>query len=256
MSSTPFHGMRFVVTRPLERGAELGERLKNLGATTIIAPVITVEPIGEDLITRLHNELNNYDLVVFTSVNGVMRVLTPEMTRHWPATLKIAAIGPATTEDVRRRGIPVSTFNDGVTSADLVKTLGDLRGKRVLLPQGDRADKAFAKGLEQAGAVVTPMTVYRTVENELDPDILAELEKGWHVVIFHSPSAVRAFEKVATQRGPCVCVGPTTAAAADVAGFGPVTVAKRPTTDGVLLALKQAIAPILAAMAAEAENAE
>lgn len=256
MSSTPFHTMRLVVTRPLERGADLGERLRNLGATVIIAPVIVIEPMGEDLLSKLAGELNSYDLVVFTSVNGVARVLTPEMTRHWPGSLKVAAVGPATTEDVRRRGIPVNTLNEGVTSADLAKSLGDLRGKRVLLPQGDKADKQFARSLEQAGATVTAITVYRTVETQLDPEIIAELERGVHVTIFHSPSAVRAFEKLTSQRGAAVCVGPTTAAAADVAGFEPVLVAKRPTTDGVLLALKQAVAPILAAAEAAAENAE
>src|SRR5215218_6806267 len=71
-AARPLAGRRVVITRAREQSKGLAERLLSLGAGVVECPAISIAPVldyaqMDDAIAHL----NEYDWVIFTSVNGV-----------------------------------------------------------------------------------------------------------------------------------------------------------------------------------------
>ena len=62
----PLHGVTVAVTRAREQASRLAERLRGLGADVVVAPVIRTDTLPGPV-----PELDGYDLICFTSPNGV-----------------------------------------------------------------------------------------------------------------------------------------------------------------------------------------
>ncbi|HDH96540.1 MAG TPA: uroporphyrinogen-III C-methyltransferase, partial [Proteobacteria bacterium] len=106
----PLWRKRVVITRPRKQAAELATLLELLGADAILSPSIAVEPLDDyGDVDREIRALQNYDLLVFTSVNGVEhfmgRVFELGYDSRLLANAEVAAIGKATAEALRRFGI-------------------------------------------------------------------------------------------------------------------------------------------------------
>ncbi len=107
----PLAGQRVVVTRARKQASTLSEHLASLGADVVELPVIEFATIEFEA-----KQWNDYDWVIFTSANGVEAFFSRVAAVKGP---KLAAVGPATAEALRSRGL----------EPDLVP--GDLcRGKR------------------------------------------------------------------------------------------------------------------------------
>ena len=237
-------GTRVVLTRPVERSGELLDRLHQLGATVISAPMIAIEPVNDEAIAEFDAEIMEYDLVVFTSANAVKRVLTPQVVADWPAHLQVAVVGPATAAAVAAAGIAPRVVSSGVTGVDLVQSLTGIVGQRVFLPRGDRSDFGVERLLEDADADVKSVVVYRTLDAAPAGEAMADLKRGMDACIFYSPSALRSFSalELDTAAVPFICVGPTTAAEAATLGHAKTFVARDTTVDAIIECLQQALA--------------
>ncbi|MDH3604314.1 MAG: uroporphyrinogen-III synthase, partial [Candidatus Tectomicrobia bacterium] len=106
-------GKRVLITRAREQASDLEHRLQALGAIPLVFPTIQIVP-PTDQYAALDNalqQLPSFDWAVFTSVNGVMHVwhrldaLGLESDAFAP--LRLAAIGPATTEALIAHGLDV-----------------------------------------------------------------------------------------------------------------------------------------------------
>src|ERR1700741_1981978 len=159
-ASKPLAGERVLITRAKDQAGSLADELEGLGASVSEIPVIEIRPppsyVGLD--ATLAN-IANYDWLILTSVNGVdalfarMRTLGlgPETLLH----LNIAAIGPATREQIEEHGLPVDVVPEKYVAESVVEALRDqISGKRVLLVRAKVARDVIPEELRKFGARV------------------------------------------------------------------------------------------------------
>ncbi len=239
-------GKRIVITRPRDKAQELCQDLEARGALPILLPTIGIEPIEDNArLDRAIAEITTYDWIIFTSANGVVafwqRLVKAGITSASLDTLSIAAIGPATASSLRARGFKVRCMPEEFVAERILGTIGDVRGKRILLPRADIARKAVVKELEAAGALVDDIAVYRTVPANLDAAALAEVRTGVDVVTFTSSSTVKNFHGMfggAPAGALIACIGPITARTATELGYHVDVLSEDYTTDGLIRALE------------------
>jgi len=196
--------MRVLVTRE-----ELVARVEALGHGAVLCELIRVEPLGDDPV-----DASAYDWLVVTSRNGAH-----ELARRGVAANRIAAIGPATAEALRSRGLQV----------DLVAATHTQEGLREELPEG-KLLLAAAEGARQDVLDADFLPLYRTVE--LHPEA-PEAD----VALLMSGSAARALAATGA-RIPVVAIGPQTAAESRAVGLYVVAVAATHDLDGLVEALR------------------
>jgi uroporphyrinogen-III synthase len=252
---------RILVTRPRAQADLFVEGLRAAGFEPIYFPVIEIRPIDDNIaLNRALSKLNCYDWVVFTSVNAVDIVFekmqfTTEHTKDTEkkekssvnsvfSVVKVAAIGPKTSEALKARGVTPDFVPDEYVAESILPGLGDLRGKWVLLPRAEIARKALPEAINKAGGIAHEISVYRTLPVQPDAAGLAALKAGLDVVTLTSPSTVQNFIAIAKQNGldplnlpkdPLfACIGPITEQAAREEGLANIVVAKEYTTEGLI----------------------
>ena len=152
------------------------------------------------LSTGAATNLGGYDTVIFTSVNGVERFMERLFevggdSRSF-AGVRICAIGPATSESVRKYGLRVDIIPESYVAESVVEALkadGDLSGKKVLLPRAEVARSVIPDALGEVGAAVDVVPVYTTVVEspENTVEVRGMLERGEiDVLTFTSSSTV------------------------------------------------------------------
>jgi hydroxymethylbilane synthase len=244
----PLHGRRIVVTRPAHQAQELCDRLRQSGAHPIAIPAIAIQPIaGNRALDEAIAVLHQYDWLIFTSANGVAvfwQQLAARQQFFTGETLRVAAVGPVTAAALVERGIQPAVVPESFTGDALATSLGDLRGRRVLLAQGLAARPNVAESLAAQGAIVTALPIYDTIPAEPDEVALAELAAGVEAVTFASGSAARFFAQAIAGRFPTLlaetviaCIGPSTAEVVRELGFRPAVVAEEHTAEGLTAAL-------------------
>lgn len=201
----PLFGRSVVVTRAREQASGLAARLAALGAEVIQCPTIEIRPLDDYApLDAALARLPGYDWLVFTSVNGVrhawerLRALGKDSRAL--GGVQVAAIGPATADALRRRGIepdflPARYVAEGVLEGLLAREGGQMAGRRFLLPRAARARDVLPDALRRAGAVVDVLPAYETVPAQGNRDaVLRRLEAGaLSCVTFGSSSTVENF---------------------------------------------------------------
>jgi uroporphyrinogen III methyltransferase / synthase len=225
-------GVRIVLTRAPEQSRELAARLTRMGATVVLLPAVRfADPADTAPLDRAIRSVSEFDWLLFTSANAV-RFFAQRCARlgfeprKSPRALHIAAVGPATAAAAAREGFAVERVATEFRGAGLARALGaELRGQRVLLPRSDRAGSELPTALRQAGAEVSEVVAYCTVETGSESiGVLSELRSGTvQAICFFSPSAVHSVLRqlgVRPLRGVAVAaIGPVTAAAIRRAGW-------------------------------------
>jgi uroporphyrinogen III methyltransferase/synthase len=238
-------GRTVVVTRPREQAAPFAALLERHGARVVVFPTIVTRPADPAALDRAIAALETYAWVVFPSANAVrfVRDRLAAAGRHgMPAGVRVAAVGSATAALLEQHGIRVDAVPEEFVGTAVPPALGDLRGRRVLLPRADIGRAETVAALEAAGARVEAVTVYHTVPAEPDPAGLAALERGVDAVTFTSPSTFTNFRQLLGDRAAALLgraviasIGPVTSAAIRDAGL-PVHVEPAEHTTAALAA--------------------
>lgn len=234
---------RILVTRPRAQADSFVEGLRTAGFEAIYFPVIEIRSIEDNSeLDQALVQINKYDWVVFTSVNGVEVVF--DRLEKYSSLPPIAAIGPKTAEALKARGVTPDFVPEEYVAEAILPGLGNLRGKWVLLPRAEIARKALPQAIANAGGIAHEIAVYKTLPAQPDPEGLAALKAGVDVVTLTSPSTVQNFVAIAKQKGlnpfnlannPLfACIGPITEQAAREEGLIKLVVAKEYTTDGLI----------------------
>jgi len=230
----PLSGKRLVVTRAAKQASGIASRLTALGAEVIETPMIETR----DVVLSGWENLANFDLLAFTSVNGVesffKQLLASGNDIRILAGKKIASVGKITEKKLLEYGIRCDYVPEDHTGEGLGKLLaekvsaGELNGSRVLLLQGNLADDTLPKLLPQSSRWV----VYETVPVTALPEWKREAVAGADAVVFASTSAVENFVKAlaggnheSESAAPrlAFCIGRMTEDAARKHGFDTVT---------------------------------
>src|ERR1044072_3903324 len=196
-SAHPLAGRRVAITRAREQSQGLAERLRSLGAGVVECPAIAIAPVQD--YAQLDNaleRLNEYDWVIFTSVNGVeafvSRLVEAGQNTRTLRARKLGAIGPATAAALEEINCPPEFVPDTYVAEAIVEQIGDVSGCGVLPARAAIARKALAEGLRRKGAQVDELTAYRTVPGEGSALLAALLRSGSvDAITFRSSSTVR-----------------------------------------------------------------
>ena len=249
----PLFGKRILVTRARHQASALSQLLIERGAHPVELPAISIQKIADsgELDGAIGN-LPTYQWVIFTSSNGVEaffeRLEALKLDSRALGGLKVGAIGPATTQALRARGVTADYVPEVYSSEGLIAGLKSypVRGKRFLLPRADIADEELARGIRELGAEVHEIVAYRTVP---PPEAMAQarwvlLSGKIDVITFTSSSAVSnlvaAFQgdPTAINSTRVACIGPKTADTAAKAGLKVDIVASEHTVHGLVAAIE------------------
>ncbi|AHY47038.1 uroporphyrinogen-III C-methyltransferase [Rubrobacter radiotolerans] len=224
----PLFGRRIVVTRARAQAGELSAKLEDLGAEVVEFPTIEIVPPGSfDPLDAAIRELDSFDWLVFTSVNGV-DAFRERLAHHGldvravRRDARLAAIGPATAERLRDCGLRVDVVPDEFRAEGLLEAIpaGELEGKRVLIPRAAVAREVLPEKLREAGAEVVVPPAYRSVPSEAGREALEKRLRAGEIdcVTFTASSTVENFvgmfgEGTAELLGGAkvACIGPITA---------------------------------------------
>lgn len=228
------------VTRTLPDASETGARLRKLGYTPVIAPLLRVEP----LTTKVN--LAEAARLIFTSRNAV-RLFEPT---GQAKTLPVFTVGDRTAEVARAAGYRhvQSAAGDVEALAKLIRSLpasmrqGDSLHLGALEPAGDLAGL-----VEGAGIALQHVALYRTAPTPAD-DVADCLRASPRLagVLIHSPKAARAVlqSRFALPADTCaVCISRAAADALVPAGLRRVFVAASPTEDAIFRTLVDHLPP-------------
>jgi uroporphyrinogen III methyltransferase/synthase len=254
----PLFGQRVLVTRPRHQAGAMVARLEELGAVASILPTVEIRaPDDWSPVDRALSQLERYQWLVFTSVNGVEALLT--RLRHVGRDLRalgstrLAVIGPSTADALRRFHLEPDLMPSAFDSESLASALlPHVAGQRVLLARADRGREVLRERLATA-AEVEQIAVYSQVD-AFDPkaEALESLRRGEIDFITATSSNIarsllRSLDEDTAQRIRSGAIGlvsisPITSAAIREMGFSVAAEARTFTAEGVvetLLELKQ-----------------
>ena len=233
----PLAGKRLVVTRAAKQASGITARLTALGAEVIETPMIetrdvipatssvipatssvipataSVIPAKAGISSADFNALANFDILAFTSTNGVESFFKQLFSAGYDVRVlagkKIASVGKITEKKLLEYGIRCDYVPEDHTGEGLGRLLRDVVNKeervilsgersseskdliesRILLLQGNLADDTLLKLLPQA----TRWVVYETLPVAELPEWKREAVAGADAVVFASTSAVENF---------------------------------------------------------------
>ena len=236
----PLSGKRLVVTRAAKQASGISARLTALGAEVIETPMIETKDVFPGLPGNLpanFDDLKNFDLLAFTSVNGVesffRQLLTSGRDIRELAGKKIASVGKITEKKLLEYGIrceyvPEDHTGEGLgmllrsvlderTLVNSLQTRDEsgvalsgarsaeskdlLDESRILLLQGNLADDTLLKFLPKA----TRWVVYETLPVTELPEWKKEAVENADAIVFASTSAVENFIAATSDVIPATC---------------------------------------------------
>ena len=247
---TPLRGRRIIVTRPRHQAASLKNALATLGADVVVAPAIRIEPpVDGAPLDAAVARADDYDWIVFTSVNGVEAFF--DRATSTPRS-EFAAIGPATADALSERGVRASVVPERFVAEEVFAALSrhtDLSGKKILLPRADIAREALPNLLRDAGCDVDVVAAYRTTpaSEDIERAIALVRDSSVDAVTFTSGSTVRSFfssaDDTVRARVTPASIGPITSDALREENVEPVIEAERYTTEGLVEAIRRHFSP-------------
>ena len=234
----PLAGQSVVVTRARRQAGTLTAGLRALGADVIELPAIEFEPLDFP-----PPQWGAYEWAIFTSANGVEFFF--DRVRPAPGP-KLCAIGPATADALRARGLEPDVLPEQYVAESVVAALsGKLQpGARILLPRAETARGVVPDELAKLGAHVDVLPVYRAVvPPELAArarDIFSMSKPAW--ITLTSASTVRnllgALGAEALQGVKLASIGPVTSGLARRQGLHVTVEAAESTIESLLAAIE------------------
>jgi len=218
----PLFGTRILFAQSRNGPHVVADRLGELGATVIDVPqplVARLDPTGlQEEIARI----TEYEWIVFSSPDAVnifweQLILAGRDTRTL-SNAKIACVNPATAGALLDRGVTVDVVQEkfgAIALLDILLERADIPGAALLHAADDATAESFGRDLEQAGAVVTSLPLYREVPAVKQLERLRRTIEARHpqFVVAMSPAAAEDYVRAASE----YAVGSVPAAAYDAA---------------------------------------
>lgn len=250
------NGQRVLVGRTRRQASRFRDLLHQQGAIPIEIPLIEVEynsdPVAGDAFLK---QLPTCHWLVFTSENGVesfIQLLRQQKqdvrTLH---SLRIASIGPATTQALLQYGIVAeiqpSIYTVDALGQELVKRMQPKQ--RIALARADVANPELQRLIQTLDVELVEWDAYFTrpamQQAELLKSILSNAEIDW--IPFSSSSMVHAFCDALSEldltsiKVRFASIGPMTSTAMQNRGLSVAVEAKEQTLEGLIAALKGAM---------------
>ncbi len=245
-------GARTVISmQPAERASKLRKALESSDVRFYNMPMIRTETVELNAeIQTAFEQLRNFDLLVFTSRNGVKAFfkLLRQVGQELPEKMKTAAIGKGTASTLEQSYRKADYIQPGRTSRDFAVYLKNQvlkGGEKILLVLGNLAPDFLQNELSPQ-ASVQRIDVYRTIPvQEYDVDLMQNIwDDQYGLLVLSSPSAFTNFydnyqKKKTNARLRIASIGETTTRAILTTTRAFVLTAKEPGTEGLLNEIKK-----------------
>ncbi len=240
----PLWGKRYLVTREKSQGQTLVQQLQTLGAEAEVCPTIAfTEPDDLAAWEQALANLENYDWVIFTSVNGVkhfMALLTKSgKDLRALSQARLACIGPATAKALESFALKADLLPEEFVAEGLLEAFHKLDPEplatlRILLPRAQEAREVLPETLRQSGAEVDVVPVYKTITPSWSAELKDKLTAETRLLFTASSTVKNWMQMTSNCQLGCFCIGPITAQTARDLGFEVLGVADEYTVDGLL----------------------
>ncbi len=244
----PLFGSTVLVAGSKQTSGKLRQRLALLGAEVLTQAAIRItDPLDWTPVDAALAGLGQYDWLVFSSGNGVdgmlRRIFQTGRDVRSLGQVRIAALGKGTAERLADYHVTADLTPDKVEAASLARTLrAEAPGGAFLLARATGDRPLLAEELEDLGAAVDQVAVYRTVEVDApNPDVSDALqagEVGW-ITVTSSPTArslVGLYGEL-LRSAKIISISPLTSATLRDLGYDAALEAIPHTVDGMVEAL-------------------
>ena len=243
----PLFGKKIVVTRTRKQSSKLSQQLCRLGAAVIEFPTIEIRPDKDlgALETAIKN-LRDFAWLFFTSQNAVAiffdRLFSLGLDSRAIGSVKIAAIGPATGDELIKYGLKPDLVPKEFVAERLLAAAGSLQlqGAKVLLPCAREARSVLAEGLQKLGATVERIHIYETVKpGHIAPETMASVQEADLITFTSSSTARNFFSLVPSVKVELASIGPVTSQTVRELGYSITFEASEYTIDGLVQAIME-----------------
>lgn len=220
--SRPLFGRQIILARSRYGVSTIGDDLREMGASVIDVPKPGVARLDLDTLRAEVDRLADYEWIIFSTPDAVaifweQLILSGRDTRAL-ANVKIACVQPATAASLLDHGVTVDVTQEKFQPTALIDELSeraDIPGASLLYLAGDDTAEPFARDLEQAGATVTPLALYREVPitRQVERFQRAMAEHHSDLLVAMSPAAAEEYIRAAVEDR----IGTVQAAAYDAA---------------------------------------
>lgn len=251
----PLWNKRILVTRARAQSSVLSEKIRQLGGEAVEFPLIRIEETNDPFLSKVIQEISNYNWLVFTSQNGVEyfmdALFASGKDARCLAGIKVAAVGNATEESLKQRGVCPDLIPERFVAESLLESMVPLinQSDQILLVQGAQARPLLREGLEKL-AKVSDLAIYKTVKESQwkQGDLTKYLEENKvDAITFTSSSTVNHLmeaydgELSQLQKIPLVSIGPVTTESIKEFGLQPAKEASPHNIDGLVQALLEGV---------------
>lgn len=249
---TPLKGKRILLTMSEDSAKEVRNECLELGMIPFGLPMIKIEPCSDySELDKAIIGIENYDWIVFTSQNSLRyfffrlsaNKISPQKAL---GKIKIAASGKVA-DSIKNCGVKIDAFPKEHTPEKFLELMGDLDGKRILIPESNISIGSIAKAAGKRGASCDEIVSYMTLPMVYSSrHILDILEKGIDFIIFASPSGVKSLaESVGNDnigyinRSKLAYIGGVTAEEGRRCGLNVDMIPRESSTEGLMKAIRQ-----------------
>ncbi|MCL7945596.1 uroporphyrinogen-III synthase [Marinobacter sp. ATCH36] len=175
--SLPLVGRRILICRPQPEADRLAEVFREAGADAQVLPLIAREPLPEDPASRtLILNLDEFSRVIAVSPYAAS-LLLEWLDTWWPQTpsgIQWYGVGAGTAAVLAGYGLNTRQPKTGHTSEDLLQLpeLASLDHEKVLVVRGQEGRELIPQTLEERGARVTVLPLYRRYRPDYDKTTL------------------------------------------------------------------------------------
>jgi uroporphyrinogen-III synthase len=216
-------GKIIISTRPLSEDDTIKKHLSEKGAIVVDFPMIEIQDIAiDETIKIIFSSIEKFQWIVFTSMNGArcffQLLKTDGRSSLELKTVKIAAIGKKTAEEVKKYYVDPIFISSGKDSADLFEELKiQIRpSDKILLPLAEIANDILENKLNDIANPVR-INVYKTVKpTNIEASIIEQIRtKNYDLILFTSPSGFNNFAELMAENNIkldfiSACIGSTT----------------------------------------------
>ncbi|MGV8948914.1 MAG: uroporphyrinogen-III synthase [Candidatus Paracaedibacter sp.] len=240
--------MRVLITRPRESATSLADQLKKLGHQVLIDPLIEIIPLPLALHSQLP-PLSSFEAIVTTSQQAIRCLSTLTPLRDFP----LWCVGSESAKVARDLGFLTIYTAEG-SAEDLIikltKIIEPSCEKTLLHASGDVTRVDIVEALSKKGISAERVILYKTTEaSAFSPETFQALKLNTiDAVLFYSPRTGLIFQNLCRhfklehycKTVTAICLSDSIKMAIQDLPWDKIRIAKKTTTDDLLMALMMA----------------
>lgn len=251
MSGSTLAGIGIAITRPSDQAKKLTQLIEAVGGHVIPFPLIEIVSLNDySHFERVITDIAEYDWIIFISSNAVQNGMPRLLKQKLPSSLKFAAIGPVTAQELQAFGIKEVLIPQGRFDSESLLSLPsmhDIHGKKVMIVRGVGGREVLAETLTSRGATVSFAECYQRVNPQSNVDVLTQawLNQQLQAIVVTSSEAMRHLLDLASTtswlKQVTICVNHARIAEQALAKGLKVQVADAPGDDAMLNLLRSTL---------------